>query len=128
MPPAPLRGPCVPTLDGKEGRGIPVAVLEAAFDAPGVPELHIMDYHLRDGVAALLIAGGGKAVVGDDGLCGSDAQHHHVIQSPHDEPPARRDGAVEASLRALQHRCILGAFYDLIAGSRSWKAASFSRR
>lgn len=65
---------------------------------PRITELHIMDDHLRDEVTALFITCSGKAVTGDDGLCGRDAQNHGAIQRPHDEPPARRDGAVEASL------------------------------
>lgn len=78
-----------------------------------------MDYHLRDEVTALFITHGGEVVVGDDGLCGCDAQNHRAFQSPHDELPALRDGAVEASLRALQRRDVLGTLYDFIAGSTS---------
>lgn len=107
------------TLDGKEGGPFTVTVLEAALDAPSVAELHVVDYHLRDEVTALLVAGRGEAVTGDDGLLGRDAQDHGAIQSPHDEPPTLRDGAVEVGLLARQHRGVLGSFYDLVAGSGS---------
>ena len=106
-------------MDRKKGGSILVTVLEAAFDLPRIIELYVVDYHLRDEVTALFITRGGEAVVGDDGLCGRDAQNHRALQSPHDELPAPRDGAVEASLRALQHRDVLGTLYDFIAGSTS---------
>lgn len=112
-----LRVACIHTLNGKEGGSIPVAVLEAAFDLPGITELHVMNYHLRDEVPALLVARRGEAVIGDDGLTRCHAQHHRASQSPHDELPALGDGAVEASLRALQGRDILGTLYDFTAGS-----------
>ena len=110
---------CIHTLNRKEGSSIPVAVLEAAFDLPGIAELHVMNYHLRDEVPALLVARRGEAVTGDDGLTRCHAQHHCASQSPHDKLPALGDGAVEASLRALQGRDILGALYDFTAGSTS---------
>lgn len=103
-----------------------VAALEAALDMARVAELHVVDDHLRDEVTVLFITRRGKAVVGDDGLLGRDAQDHSAIQSPHDELPALRDGAVEAGLQAHQYRCILGSFYDLVAGSRSWETTSES--
>ena len=71
----------------------------------------------RDEVPALLVARRGEAVTGDDGLTRCHAQHHCASQSPHDKLPALGDGAVEASLRALQGRDILGALYDFTAGS-----------
>lgn len=101
-------------------------VLEAASDVPRITGLHIVDDHLRGKVPALVVPLRGEAVIGDDGLHGPDAQHHHVIESPHDELPALRDSAVEASLGALQDCCILGAFYDFITRSRTWKVANFS--
>lgn len=51
-----IRVACIHTLNGKEGGSVPVAVLEAAFDLPGIAELHVMNYHLRDEVRALLVA------------------------------------------------------------------------
>ena len=98
------------TLDRKESGPLAVTVLEAAFDASGITEFHVMDYHLRDEVITLLIARRGEAVAGDDGLLGRDAQDHGAIQSPHDEPPALRDGAVEVGLPAHQHRGVPGSF------------------
>lgn len=118
-PNAPIGVTCTHTLDRKKGRSIPVTVLEAAFDLPCITELYVVDYHLRDEVTALFITHGSEAVVGDDGLRGRDAQNHRAFQSPHDELPALRDGAVEASLWALQRRDILGTLYDFITGSTS---------
>ena len=112
-----IRVACIHTLNRKEGGSIPVAVLEAAFDLPSVAELHIMNYHLRDEVPALLVARRGEAVTGDDGPIRRRAQHHRAPQSPHDELPALGDGAAEASLRALQGRDVLGTLYDFAARS-----------
>lgn len=103
-----------------------VTVLEAALDVARVAEPDVMDDHLRDEVTVVFVTLRGKAVVGDDGLRGRDAQDHSAIQSPHDELPARRDGAVETGLLAHQRRGVLGSFYDLVAGSRRWETTSES--
>lgn len=121
-----IRVACIHTLNRKEGGSIPIAVLKAAFDLPGIAELHVMNYHLRDEVPALLVACRSEAVTGDDGLIRCHAQHHCASQSPHDELPALGDGAVEASLRALQGCDILGTLYDFTAGSTGWKTTRFA--
>lgn len=121
-----IRATCLPTLDRKESRPVVVTVLEAALDVARVAEPDVMDDHLRDEVTVVFVTLRGKAVVGDDGLRGRDAQDHGAIQSPHDELPARWDGAVETGLLAHQRRGVLGSFYDLVAGSRRWETTSES--
>lgn len=106
------------TLDGKKSGSLAATVLEAALDVPRVAELHVVDYHLRGEVVALRVVLGGEVAAGDDDPHGRDTQDHRAVQSPHNEAPAPRDGAVEAGLLAHQHRGVLGSFYDLVAGSK----------